>query len=138
MQESILTIYDCFFEKQKERVINKLNKSVNSKNSKYAIDKAKFDLCISLICKIYNVKKKVLKNREYAHSLNAINDSYREASGMLYFILINHLNWTWKNITQYFKTNNYAIHTYVVKFEESKDKQTKERYIYILDKIKEF
>lgn len=134
----VLAIYDSFFEEQKEKVLSRLSRSANSKKSKYDIDKAKFDLCVSLISKIYNVNRKALKNRSYAHSLNAINNNYREASGMLYFILLNHLNWSWKNITTYFKTNNYAIHTYVIRFEESKKKQTKERYMYVLDKIQGF
>jgi len=134
---SILSIYDSYVENIKQKILIRLDKSIHSSRTKYAPQNAKLDLCISLISKIYNINKKILKDRDLAVKDSLNNENYREASGMLYFILLNDLNWSWKDIIENFKTNNHAIHTYVSKFQESKNKATKEKYLYVIDKMNE-
>jgi len=134
---SALRIYDSYFEELRKKILNRLEIRVNKKRSKYNTDKAKFDLCISLISKIYGINQNVLKDRSIAHSQGAINENYREACGMLYFILMNDFKWTWNDIATCLKTNNFCIHTYVNKFQESKNRETKEKYLYIVTKVNE-
>lgn len=131
-------IYDMYVESVKQKLTDRLQNRINKKRSKYNIEKAKFDFCICLVSKIYGVSQDVLKNRNKAHEKNAINKNYREASGMLYFILINKFNWSWEDIITNFKTNKFSIHKYINKFQETKDKETQDKYFYIIDKIDKF
>lgn len=134
---SVFNIYDTFFEIKKSKVLNKLQKSLRYQNTKYSPSVAQVDLCISLISKMYNINEKALKNRIYAHTTDAIDENYREACGMLYFILLNHFKWSWNSIIESLKTNKYCIHSYVNTFSDSKNKNTKERYMYVMNKISE-
>lgn len=134
---SFFNIYDSYFENKKEKIISKLKKDIETQKFSYPMKEAKLDLCISLISKIYNINEKVLKDRLLAHELNAIDDNYREACGMLYFICLKNMKWSWNAIVEYFKTNKYCIYTYVTTFEESKEKSLKEKYMYVISKVEE-
>ena len=132
---SFYTSFDNFFELKKQKIVAKLQGKIKENDFSYKPDIAKLDLAISIISKIYDIPERVLKDRRVAHELNAIDGNYREACCMVFFLLLNKLNWTWVGVVDHFSVNKYCIHKYVNSFQESKKKSTKERYIYICEKI---
>jgi len=133
--ESFKNLYDSFFEERKVKIFSKIQNDIEKHKYSYPPHTAKLDLFISLIAKIYSIDEKILKDREYANNLGVMNKNYREASAMVYFICLKKLNWSWNDVVNYFKTNKPNIYRYISSLEESKDKQFKEKYLYVMSKI---
>lgn len=127
--------FDSFFEQKKTKLLLKIKKQIEESNFSYNTNNEKIQITISLISKMYEIPEKVLKDRQLAHELKCIDSNYREACGMVFFVLINKLDWKWKDVIEHFNVNKYCIHKYMNYFQDSKKKSTKEKYMYICEKI---
>lgn len=128
------SVVDSFFKQKKKELIAKKKKQIEDGDFSVDTNFDKIEIIISAVSKIYGISESIIKNRKLAHQAG-INYNYREACGMIFFICINKLDWKWSQVIDYFGINRNGIYRYMNYFQDSKKKITKEKYIYICEKI---